>query len=157
MKGTPNYYAAVVGTHSTFVTTSYPEFVKAKISWNCQRAARMNYRQLIQNNPDSENIEDEFERIRFCSYPILWFQLNLQNTFFFWIPRIVAAVHCPSAKEEQPPAAMDLAPHKSAITSAVKCYKLHQQLGQFSMLALMAGDKYDSVPVCLTYEGKQLT
>ena len=45
--------------------------------------AKMNYRQSMQNNPDSKNIENEFERIRFCSYPIVWFKLNLQNTFIF--------------------------------------------------------------------------
>lgn len=31
--------------------------------------ASMNYRQLMRNNPDSENIKDEFDRSIFCSYP----------------------------------------------------------------------------------------
>ena len=31
--------------------------------------ATMNYQQLMRNNPDSENIKDEFDRNIFCSYP----------------------------------------------------------------------------------------
>ena len=31
--------------------------------------ASMNYRQLMRNNPDSENIKDEFDRSVFCSFP----------------------------------------------------------------------------------------